>query len=180
MEEIIIRKANMEDLPQILPVYERARKFMAETGNGGQWGKTNPPVSLLEEDIAEQRLYVLDNGGHICAAFALLFGAEPTYQKIDGAWLDESPYATIHRGASDGTVHGVMARVFAFCEERSPHLRVDTHEKNLVMRHLIEKAGFRRCGIIHIADGTPRIAYEKTAAFFSASASSSPSACSCG
>ena len=30
------------------------------------------------------------------------------------------------------------------------------------MQHLIEKNGFKRCGIIHIADGSPRIAYERT------------------
>ena len=31
------------------------------------------------------------------------------------------------------------------------------------MQHLLEKNGFTRCGIIHVADGTPRIAYQKLA-----------------
>lgn len=30
------------------------------------------------------------------------------------------------------------------------------------MRHIIEKNGFAKCGIIYFADGLPRIAYEKT------------------
>ena len=42
-------------------------------------------------------------------------------------------------------------------------LRADTHADNKIMQHLLEKNGFTRCGIIHVADGTPRIAYQKLA-----------------
>lgn len=42
----------------------------------------------------------------------------------------------------------------------SPNLRIDTHEENKVMRHLIEKSGFAECGIIRVEDGSPRIAYQ--------------------
>ena len=31
------------------------------------------------------------------------------------------------------------------------------------MQHLLEKNGFARCGIIHVADGSSRIAYQKMA-----------------
>ena len=40
------------------------------------------------------------------------------------------------------------------------NIRVDTHARNLPMRAKIEARGFVRCGIIHVADGTPRIAYQ--------------------
>lgn len=36
------------------------------------------------------------------------------------------------------------------------------HKDNKITRHLIEKNGFAKCGIIYVADGSPRIAYEKT------------------
>ena len=42
-------------------------------------------------------------------------------------------------------------------------IRSDTHADNKTMQHLIEADGFTRCGIIYIADGTPRIAYQWTA-----------------
>ena len=42
-------------------------------------------------------------------------------------------------------------------------IRIDTHADNKTMQHLIEADGFTRCGIIYIADGTPRIAYQWTA-----------------
>lgn len=41
-------------------------------------------------------------------------------------------------------------------------LRIDTHPDNQVMKRLLIKLGFTRCGIIHVAqDNIPRIAFEK-------------------
>lgn len=74
--------------------------------------------------------------------------------------MDESPYAAIHRVASDGTEKGVFAKIAEYCKKEIPHLRIDTHERNLPMQGAVQKCGFHRCGIIHIADGSPRIAYE--------------------
>ena len=42
------------------------------------------------------------------------------------------------------------------------HLRIDTHENNAVMRHLITSRGFLPCGTITVEDGTPRLAFERT------------------
>ena len=66
-----IRNAQWEDLGRIKDIYAYARAFMAQTGNPNQWGKTTPAVSLLEEDIREQRLYVAEENGvitEVCAA----------------------------------------------------------------------------------------------------------------
>lgn len=54
----------------------------------------------------------------------------------------------------------------AFCinwaYEQCKHLRIDTHEDNVVMQNLVKKLGFKYCGIIHIKeDNDPRLAYEK-------------------
>ena len=38
---------------------------------------------------------------------------------------------------------------------------VDDGRYNKVMQHLLESEGFTRCGIIHMEDGTPRIAYQR-------------------
>lgn len=48
-----------------------------------------------------------------------------------------------------------------FQKKKIGHLRIDTHADNHIMQHLILKNGFEQCGIIHIADGSERIAYEK-------------------
>ena len=55
----MIRKAVGNDLPEILKIYENARRFMAENGNPNQWGKTNPPQYTLERDIQLEQLYVV-------------------------------------------------------------------------------------------------------------------------
>ncbi len=159
----MIRTAQSGDLPQILKIYDRARRFMAENGNPDQWGNVFPPTALLQQDIAVGRLFVSEDADGIHAAFAFIVGDDPAYATIgDGAWLSDAPYGTIHRLASDGRTHGVLDAVVAFCAVRQPHLRIDTHADNAIMQHLILKNGFTRCGIVRtVEDGTPRIAYER-------------------
>ena len=160
----VIRPAAMEDLPELLALYERARAFMAANGNPDQWGTSSPPRQVLEEDIRKKQLFICERNRGVCGAFALVFGDDPTYARIEGgAWRSDSPYGTIHRIAGKETERGIFEECLSWCRERAGHIRIDTHEKNAVMQHLIEKNGFIRCGIIHVADGSPRIAYEWTA-----------------
>jgi hypothetical protein len=95
------------------------------------------------------------------AYFALLPSPEPTYDYIDGAWLTDEPYGVIHRIASYPDVHGVFSAIIDFAAARYPHLRIDTHRDNRIMQHVIAAAGFTCCGIIWLADGTERLAYER-------------------
>ena len=158
----MIRLAKTEDLPLIQAVYQAARCFMAANGNPHQWGNGYPANELLLQDIQKGQLYVEETNGEINAAFVLALGEDPTYVYIeDGNWLSDKPYGTIHRIASNGLISGVFQRCVSFCASMEPHLRIDTHRDNVVMQHLVEKSGFQRCGIIYIADGSPRIAYEK-------------------
>ena len=117
------------------------------------------------EDIDANRLFIYTVNGRLEAVFAFILGVDPTYQVIeDGAWLNDTlPYGTIHRLASSGKSKGVASAVIEWCLEHCQSLRADTHADNQIMQHLLEKNGFTRCGIIHVADGTPRIAYQKLA-----------------
>ena len=143
-------------------IYAYVRSFMEQTGNPTQWGRNFPPEELLWEDIKAGQLYVVEKNGDIHGVFAFIIGEDKTYLQIEnGAWRSKAPYGTIHRIAGDGKIHGILGEAVAFCESKIPHLRIDTHADNKVMRHLIEKAGFVECGTIYIEDGTPRIAYEK-------------------
>ena len=156
-----IRHTQKEDLPRLLAIYETAREFMAQTGNPHQWGSTNPPADRVERDIEEGLSYAVEQDGRVCGVFALIEGDDPTYAVIDGAWRSDAPYATIHRIASDGTAHGILAAAVAFGLTRCPHLRIDTHTDNRVMQHLVQKLGFVHCGTIYLANGSPRLAYER-------------------
>lgn len=158
----MIEPAARQDLSAILDIYEYARSFMIRSGNPFQWGSTNPRKETLLKDIEKCQLYLCRDGADIYGVFAFIIGTDETYLQIeDGAWLSDAPYGTIHRIAGNGTRKGVLAEAVSFCEKQISHLRIDTHQDNLIMQHLLPKLGFQKCGIIHISDGSPRIAYEK-------------------
>lgn len=156
-----VRHARQSDLNRIEQIYAYAREFMASTGNPNQWGKTNPPKAKLVQDIAQGHLYVITDGNVIHGVFYFFIGEDPTYAEIyDGSWHSDSPYGTIHRIAGDGS-GGILRTAVEFGKQHIDYLRIDTHEDNKVMQSAVEKQGFRRCGIIYIEDGSPRIAYDR-------------------
>lgn len=157
---MMIRLANKDDLKSIEQIYENARQYMCSIGNFKQWGNGYPSVEIIQADIDKNCLYVVEDGA-IQAVFTLILGEDPTYLEIDGAWLDDQPYATLHRIASRGTQKGLFKLILDFAWSICPNLRIDTHKDNKPMRHLIEKNGFVYCGIIIVGDGTPRLAYQK-------------------
>ena len=159
----MFRGARRSDLDAIMQIYARARQEMAASGNPTQWGTSFPPQDLIEEDIDTNRLFVYLHNGEMEAVFAFVLGPDPTYAKIeDGQWLNDAlPYGTIHRLASAGKRPGVATDVINWCLEHCESLRADTHADNKIMQHLLEENGFTRCGIIHVEDGTPRIAYQR-------------------
>lgn len=156
-----IRRAVMDELSEIQAVYEYARNFMAQTGNPNQWGKTNPTEAVVVGHIEKGHLYVMEQDGGIVGVFAFIPGVDPTYGSIEGSWHSDEPYSTIHCVASNGKVKGMFAKVVEYCEKHSRHLRIDTYKDNLIMQRAIEKQGFSYCGIIYLANGSPRMAYDR-------------------
>ena len=158
----MFRGANRFELDQIMDVYARARAFMAQNGNPTQWGDDYPPRELIEEDILSNRLFVCVINGELEAVFAFILGEDPTYKTIEGGhWLNDVPYGTLHRLASAGHRSGVGRPVHDWCLEPREGQRADTHSDNKGMQPALEATGFSRCGIIHLANGSPRIAYQK-------------------
>ena len=158
-----VRKARPEELDAIMRIYRCAQDFMIRSGNPTQWAHSYPTEQMVRDDIARGACRVLLDEDRICGVFALFDGVEPNYlQIVEGAWLNDAPYLTIHRVAGDGTVHGVFRCVAEYCKGLGRDLRIDTHEKNIPMQRQILKNGFVRCGIIHVLDGdlSPRIAYQ--------------------
>ena len=158
--DYLVRTAKAEDLPRIEEIYAYARAFMVKTGNPNQWGKTNPPHEWLVDDIKRGLLYVITAGQEIHGVFYFYIGEDPTYGSIeDGCWKYHPPYGTIHRIASDGS-GGILKTAVSFCANMIDHIRIDTHHDNIVMQKAVAKLGFERSGIIRLANGDPRIAYE--------------------
>lgn len=155
-----IRRANKDDLNSIEQIYDLARQYMRSTGNHAQWINGYPSAEIIKNDLENEVLFVVEDV-EIQAVFAMIQGEDPTYLKLDGDWLNDQPYATLHRIASKGTRKGFFNLIVTYAWSNCPNLRIDTHQNNAVMRHLIEKNGFAFCGIIFLGDGTPRLAYQK-------------------
>ena len=154
-----IRRATLQDLDRMLEIYDYARAFMKSTGNPTQWSGGYPSRELLLADIEEGVSFVAEEEGVIHGTFMFYNGKDGIYDVIeDGAWLNDEPYAVIHRIAGDGQIKGLLSMAVEYGSQFSDNLRMDTHRDNRVMQHTLEKNGFVRCGIIHLENGDPRIA----------------------
>ena len=158
-----IRTAVAADLSAILTIYADARAYMRENGNPSQWGDGYPSEELVRSDLAAERCYVCEEEGELLGVFCYFEGEDPTYATIfDGAWLNDRPYGVIHRIAVARHRRGVASFCFAYCLARCKNLKIDTHRENLPMQRSLAKNGFSACGTIYLANGDPRIAYQKS------------------
>ena len=158
----------MDDLPVMLKIYQHARELMAANGNPTQWGNTFPREEVILDDIRQQRTMLLvdeaDGKERVLAQFALCTGEDPTYAHIDGAWLDNDTYVTIHRIAASGLVRHAARDCIRWALKHYGNVRADTHPNNKAMQHVLESSGFARCGLIQLLDrsvDTTRIAYQR-------------------
>ena len=137
---------------------------MVEHGNPSQWPEGYPLAEQLSSDIARDHSYVCVAPEYVGLVGTFYFAVEeePTYRHIEGRWLNDKPYGVIHRLASDGRVRGLFRECLAFASKYCSEIRVDTHEDNAPMRQLLVAEGFVPCGTVYIADGSPRIAYQKS------------------
>ena len=159
----VIREANQNDITDIMQVMEAAKGIMRSSGNMHQWRDGYPSETLIISDMEKHGGYVIENAGHIVGYFAFQPSPEPTYSKIyNGEWLDDvQSYHVVHRIASYPDAHGIFSNIMDFCFSHDENIRIDTHKDNHIMQHNIEKHGFSYCGIIYLANGDERLAYQK-------------------
>lgn len=172
----MIRKATYEDVPELMEVFRRAREIMRESGNLNQWNDGYPSEDIVRKDIDEGVCYVLcetdmTDGGRtditckerIIATMAFIPGPDPTYAKIyEGQWIDDSPYYVIHRIAAAEPGNNAAATLLTWAFTQTGNIRIDTHKDNVIMQHILDKQGFAHCGMIYLANGDPREAYQQS------------------
>jgi len=157
-----IRKTKMEELDRVMAIYDRARAYMRQNGNHNQWIKGYPSRELVRSDIEGGISYVCTEGEELLAVFAYFQGEDPSYGKIDGAWIGPgAPYGVVHRIGVEVPRRGVGAFCLDWAFRDSGDLRIDTHGDNVPMQNMLQREGFSRCGVIVIEDGTERVAFEK-------------------
>lgn len=141
-----IRQARQQELPEIMAIFQRAKRFMRESGNLRQW-RDYPPEELLRQDIAAGECYVLTGDNGIEGVFVMQATPDAEY-----APYAAGDYLSLHRLASAGRERGIFRAMLDFAAARSSHLLADTHEDNRIMQGLLSGGGFRcrgelwRCG----------------------------------
>ena len=150
-------------MAEIMQVMDAAKGIMRQSGNMHQWGEGYPSEVVITTDMEKKGGFVVVDDGMVVGYFAFLQSPETTYARIyEGKWLDdEEPYHVVHRIASYPNAHGIFNSIMDFCFSHDTNIRIDTHHDNKIMQHLITKHGFTYCGIIYLASGDERLAYQK-------------------
>lgn len=159
----LIRPAQPADVPAIMDVIADAKAIMRASGNLHQWIDGYPSTAVIAHDIAAGNGYVIVQDEVIIGYFAFIASPEPTYARIyHGEWIDDAaPYYVVHRIASRRGTHHVFADMLDYCFAHCDNLRIDTHRDNTIMQHNLDKHGFAYCGIIYLASGDERLAYQR-------------------
>ena len=158
----MIRNAIESDLLEIKSIVAKARELMKSSGNVNQWVDGYPSSEVFLSDICSGNAYLLLRENKVVAYFAMTDGPEPTYNLITkGSWLNDDNYGVLHRIASNGEAKGVFKEILLYASEHYSNIRIDTHHDNKIMQRLLEQNEFMYCGIIFLADGSPRLAYQR-------------------
>lgn len=161
-----LRPANERDAPVIWDILQGAIEQRRLEGSD-QWQNGYPSEETVRGDLAAKAAYVLTENDAVVAYAAVILDGEPAYDAIDGKWLTDGRYATVHRVARASSVksRGIAIALFelveALCIELGlPSIRLDTNFDNLAMLRILENLSYRYCGEISY-EGAPRKAYEK-------------------
>ncbi len=161
------RRAALEDVEQIMMIILQGQRLLLSRGVD-QWQDGYPTAELIEDDIEQQRGFLLLRDGVVAAYGALIAGEEPAYTALSGGeWLSSLDYLTIHRLAVSDRFRGegVGSKFFEAMEQEAVRrairsLRADTHRDNAVMLRLLERSGFELCGDVYYR-GSHRFAFER-------------------
>ena len=166
-----IRPAVPADIPRVMEIYAEAREFMRRNGNPGQWIDGYPQEEVVRRDLADGHLFVGIGSDEVGEAHR--HQGEARFDRPAEGILGAGDLVSGHPASSQSRPAIPQASVLASSSAApasnpvQPILGVFCHrpgpESNYarIMLHLLSKLGFARCGIIHVENGTPRIAFQK-------------------
>ena len=110
----MIRKANVNDINNIMEIINDGKLFLKEQGIS-QWSEEYPNIQIIKEDLDDIYLCIRDN--KIVGCISIKHYIESYYNKIDGKWAcDTNNYTTLHRLSVKKEYYrcGVAKELFAF------------------------------------------------------------------
>ncbi|MDF7639045.1 GNAT family N-acetyltransferase [Lactobacillus sp. ESL0791] len=153
-----LRQATAEDFAQIMAILQDGANQLAESGVN-QWQGDYPSAQQIKEDIENGWAYLaMADDGQTIGVLSLVAGPDHYYDDLDGKWLISTDnYFVIHRvaihskHAGKGYATKLLVSVINYIAASHPDvvsIRIDTHEDNKAMQHLINKMGFKRVGTL--------------------------------
>lgn len=168
----MIRFGNSSDIEKITNIYEDAKKLFSDLGYF-QWKGNYPNIDNAINDINNNKVLVIEIDNDIVCTLSLCFSVDHNYDVIDGSWLNDNQYVSIHRNCTNHKYYhkGYMTKLFMEAEKvikdnNIYDIKIDTHMKNIYMQKMLEKLGYKKCGIIKLLNRPDleddlRIAYQK-------------------
>lgn len=166
MNTLLLRKANLSEVPQIWEIIQDAIEQRRLEGSK-QWQDGYPNELSIENDINNGYGFVLTENESILCYAAIIFDIEPAYENIEGKWLTNGDYAVVHRVAVSKLAKGkgiatkLFQNVEGLCLEHNIYsIKVDTNFDNVPMLKILDKLDYAYCGEVYFR-GAARKAYEK-------------------
>lgn len=161
-----LEMAEKEDVGLCYEIINSGRCFQQEQGFM-QWTNEYPDQATIREDILSKKGFVIKVDGTIAGYMCIDFEGEPAYEDIDGKWQAEDRYAVVHRMSFLQQYRGIgladitWRLIEDYCRKnRIFYIRVDTDASNKRMQHILEKNGFKQCGVIVFRE-SDKLAYDK-------------------
>lgn len=163
-----IRQGTTADLAAIMAVLEQSVVYFREQGID-QWQEGYPNEEVVVNDIAAGQSYLLQDQQVIRGVMVVMTTPDPNYDHLDcGQWRYDEPYGTVHRIAINKEYPGTgLAQVMLEAAEEIAMsqgcqvMRIDTHNDNTGMQHVLKKMGYQLIGELTLPDGGKRIALDK-------------------
>ena len=162
----MIRRATITDIEQIMSIVADAQLSLRELGID-QWQDGYPSMDVIKSDIASEVGYVYCIDDVVVGYAAIVLDGEVAYSQIpDSEWNTSSNYVVVHRicvkrvCVKRGVAMAMMDYAAQLALSRGyMGFRIDTHRGNVRMLAMLEKLGFKYCGIIHYDSGE-RLAFD--------------------
>ena len=164
---MVIRPAQLSDLPALLAILARAVPLMRASGNL-QWDDTYPNREVFERDIELGQLWVAEREGEVAAVAALTRDQDPEYAEV--GWNLNEPAIVVHRLVVDPAHRGTgLARALMLHAEEVARaggicvMRVDTNTQNPATQRLLPALDYTPAGEIGLSyrPGLRFLCYEK-------------------
>lgn len=155
VKKMRVELVNLNDLEELMNIYSLARFRMIEEGNITQWDNSSVFRDELVFYIQNNILYKVVKNDEILGYFAFIYEEENAYNIINGKWLNEEKYVTIHKIASKYNNIGIGSYIIKYVINRCKNeniynVKIDTHANNKSMNKFLINKGFVKCGVISL------------------------------